>query len=501
MSIASALAARRARAVVPEHPAPGAPPGAPPPSSSLDPRERVTNGSGTTVGVSGEALDRPLRGSAIAVVDVETTSADPTEARIVEIAVVVVEELGVTEPVVVLHERVNPGVPIPDAAARIHGISDADVADARPWLEVWTDVHRAIGGRIPAAFNCAYDARVIGYELARLGVESDGLDLGWRTCLEFGGIPWGTWLDPFVIGKLVDKFEKGKKLAQIAARRGLVVDAHGAAGDAVTTAILIPALLAEAVDIVDRRGRPIEGRPTRGLTVRGYLEWQRTAALAQERELVEFSDAAVECSWHLLERLELPVKPGRKVRGTAVCESCKAPIVWAVTKAGKRMPLDPAEIRASENGPGRVLALVVGGAVRTRLREDPNGTVIGREAHFYTCPNAEQHRQRGEKPKAANPAPIQAEIDRGARIRMRRADGLGLTAGWAATSCGIASPVWMRAEDGNCPDIGWERLEETLLVLLEERIRQEIRVGNRWEELVLPGWSAAEIRAAAESIP
>lgn len=74
-----------------------------------------------------------------------------------------------------------------------------------------------------------------------------------------------------------------------------------------------------------------------------------------------------------------------------VCRSCRAPIVWAETAGGKRMPVDaePAplgNIALTELDDGRVHASVVAeGAVL--LTEQPLHL-----SHFATCPNADQHR-------------------------------------------------------------------------------------------------------------
>ena len=65
----------------------------------------------------------------------------------------------------------------------------------------------------------------------------------------------------------------------------------------------------------------------------------------------------------------------------ATCKSCDAPIVWGVTKAGKKVPLDPPEKRY---------------VARPRAVFD---TQLGVEIvetwtpHFATCPNANQHRR------------------------------------------------------------------------------------------------------------
>ncbi|HKZ73137.1 MAG TPA: hypothetical protein VJ011_03680 [Steroidobacteraceae bacterium] len=70
-----------------------------------------------------------------------------------------------------------------------------------------------------------------------------------------------------------------------------------------------------------------------------------------------------------------------------VCRSCKAPIRWAKTAAGKAIPLDreptaDGTIEIAQDG----RAAVLGGSVP---RE---GRTLYR-SHFATCPNAASHRK------------------------------------------------------------------------------------------------------------
>lgn len=76
------------------------------------------------------------------------------------------------------------------------------------------------------------------------------------------------------------------------------------------------------------------------------------------------------------------------------CRSCQARIVWAVTTAGKRMPLDaePVErdgavLAAHRTGPDQALA-VRPITPTTDLWPDEHPA----RSHYATCPNADQHR-------------------------------------------------------------------------------------------------------------
>jgi hypothetical protein len=72
----------------------------------------------------------------------------------------------------------------------------------------------------------------------------------------------------------------------------------------------------------------------------------------------------------------------------ATCSSCGAAILWTVTEAGKRMPVD-----ATPSGKATVLV---------RNPDDPN-TPISKQrdvylSHFATCEHAASHRKTTTKP-------------------------------------------------------------------------------------------------------
>lgn len=70
------------------------------------------------------------------------------------------------------------------------------------------------------------------------------------------------------------------------------------------------------------------------------------------------------------------------------CNGCRAPVVWAVTPAGKSMPVDP---DPTDNGN---LVLTLGTPPRVRppeLTDDPDGPRW--VSHFATCPQSEDFRK------------------------------------------------------------------------------------------------------------
>lgn len=105
-------------------------------------------------------LDRPL-----CVLDLETTGTDPERDRIVEVAMVVVAPDGTTTR---FESLVNPGMPIPPDASRVHGITDDDVVDAPTFRTLAPEISRRLTGVDLAGFGIVrFDLRMLAAELAR----------------------------------------------------------------------------------------------------------------------------------------------------------------------------------------------------------------------------------------------------------------------------------------------------------------------------------------------
>jgi len=103
--------------------------------------------------------------------DLETTGINIANDRIVEISYLKVDLNG--------HEtsktiRVNPGVPIPEKASEIHGITDEDVKDAPPFNEVAKNVAQEFEGCDLAGYNSVrFDIPLLAEEFLRAGVDID----------------------------------------------------------------------------------------------------------------------------------------------------------------------------------------------------------------------------------------------------------------------------------------------------------------------------------------
>lgn len=124
----------------------------------------------------------------------------------------------------------NPGIPIPEGAAAVHGINDEMVKDAPSEAQVTAEMvdvlSRSVArGRPIVGFNIAYDLSLLNNAARRHGI---------APIEDFGCV-----IDPLIIDKHVDKWRKGsRKLVDSAKYYGVPLDedaAHDARNDALAT--------------------------------------------------------------------------------------------------------------------------------------------------------------------------------------------------------------------------------------------------------------------------
>jgi DNA polymerase-3 subunit epsilon len=130
--------------------------------------------------VSRLILERPL-----VFLDLETTGLDPRNDRIVEISAMKVfpprPDGTVPEPVV-RTKRIHPGIPIPPGATRIHGITDADVANAPPFAAYARSLFEFLEGCDFAGFGVRrYDLPLLAAEFERANL---AFDYRARACID-----------------------------------------------------------------------------------------------------------------------------------------------------------------------------------------------------------------------------------------------------------------------------------------------------------------------------
>lgn len=139
---------------------------------------------------------------------------------------------------------VNPGVPIPDAAAEVHGITTERVVDegchpAQALHELTDRIATWMSAGWPlVGMNLSYDLSMLEAENIRHGIAT----LASR--LPKGIAPV---LDVLVLDKHADPYRKGgRKLEALCATYGVThIGAHDAAGDALAAARLFPKIMAK----------------------------------------------------------------------------------------------------------------------------------------------------------------------------------------------------------------------------------------------------------------
>src|SRR5690606_24362498 len=104
----------------------------------------------------------------LAVIDLETTGTDPKNDRIIEVSVLKLVPGGEPD-----HRtrRVNPGVPIPPEASKIHGITDDDVDECPTFRAIAPGLAKFLDGCDLAGFNVLnFDLRLLVAEYNRVGL-------------------------------------------------------------------------------------------------------------------------------------------------------------------------------------------------------------------------------------------------------------------------------------------------------------------------------------------
>jgi DNA polymerase-3 subunit epsilon len=179
---------------------------------------------------------------------------------------------------------VNPGVPIPNEASTIHGITDAMVADAPALNEaierlastlssLWRD------GGVVVGMNVSYDLTMVDSLCRRLGLAS----------LKKRG-PVGPVMDILILDRHFDKWRKGsRRLSDLCGQYGVILDsAHSASADAEAALEIFEVLLGKYPEIAI-----IPSPRVNAVMSTWYREW-----------LSSFSD-------HLVRKGEEPVEAGR----------------------------------------------------------------------------------------------------------------------------------------------------------------------------------------------
>lgn len=177
----------------------------------------------------------PLIALDVVVLDTETTGLDIRKDRIVQIGAVRMEGVEV-HPEQDFRQLVDPGMPIPEVARRIHGLGEDDVKGQPDFAQVGPRLLEFIGDAVVVGHSIHFDLAVLRHEADRHGI-------AWREPRS---------LDVALLVAGLDRAMIDTSLDSLALGFGIPVEGrHTAYGDAVATArvysALIPKLLAKDV--------------------------------------------------------------------------------------------------------------------------------------------------------------------------------------------------------------------------------------------------------------
>ncbi len=113
-------------------------------------------------------LDTPLEKASFSVVDVETTGLSANKNRIIEIALVKIENLKITDK---LHYLINPQTYIPPFITSLTGIDNDDVIGAPIFSDIADEIVSFIDNSVLTAHNFPFDSSFLNMEFIRSGQE------------------------------------------------------------------------------------------------------------------------------------------------------------------------------------------------------------------------------------------------------------------------------------------------------------------------------------------
>jgi DNA polymerase III subunit epsilon len=174
----------------------------------------------------------PLERLPILVLDTETTGLDVARDRVISIGGLRLVG-GRMYRATSFDRLVNPGSPIPPRSTAIHGITDAMVADAPPFAEVYAALEALMAGTVVVGHQIAFDLAMLRAECARNGC---------------------SWVEPrsldtlLLVASLIPGLA-GASLDAVAGELGVSVHGrHTALGDSLVTAEVFASLLPRLAD-------------------------------------------------------------------------------------------------------------------------------------------------------------------------------------------------------------------------------------------------------------
>lgn len=120
------------------------------------------------------AAGKSVQDISFVIFDLETTGLSPAKDRVIELAAIRVQGGQIKERQSWL---INPGIPIPPASERIHGLSSAMVAAAPAFPQVYTQFVAFVQDGVLLSHNARFDRRFMLAELDRHNLATPGTPL------------------------------------------------------------------------------------------------------------------------------------------------------------------------------------------------------------------------------------------------------------------------------------------------------------------------------------
>jgi DNA polymerase-3 subunit epsilon/CBS domain-containing protein len=105
----------------------------------------------------------------VLVLDLETTGLDVTRERVVQVGAIAMLGAKILEQPR-LDQLIDPEIPIPPTASRIHGLNDSDVSGAPTFAAFAPTLREVLTGRVVVGHNVGFDLAVLRHEAARAGI-------------------------------------------------------------------------------------------------------------------------------------------------------------------------------------------------------------------------------------------------------------------------------------------------------------------------------------------
>lgn len=222
----------------------------------------------------------PLWATQLAVFDTETTGVDIHTARVVSSTIALIGAQG--EVLERYDWLLNPGIPIPQAASQVHGITTevaqaSGVAAAVGISQILARLREMLDRGFPiVAYNAPYD-------LSLLRAEAHRYSLDWPSA-------FAPVIDPLVIDKQCDRFRRGKRtLEVVAAHYGIQLhEAHDAGEDAIAAGRLAQALARRYAqqlpsELMELHRAQVEWSDAQAANFESYMRRERDQHFTAER--------------------------------------------------------------------------------------------------------------------------------------------------------------------------------------------------------------------------